>query len=319
MLKKRLPFSFKNTKLQIKQIFGGFMTKYQKILLITLTLFMLIGCSMNNTVSVGSTVDIDNFKHPSNVIKYQWSFDTKPPTSRLDPRDFIPSNYHPNVTFIPDQAGKYTIRLSMITSDGNVINKSFSYSAQSQGNYLSGVESNRNENTKTTENNTRPIVKKEPVKKLAPKIIEVPVIREKVIHKKTTVTKIPNQWKTAPLPGQNPEEIKEEPKYTTQTKTEVINEQGKVIDRKDDGTKTPNIYAKYTLQVSSSVKQVNANELKNRLRKEGYDAFIQTAMVNGKTQYRIRIGHFETYNQAKSYKQHLINTTDFEPWIDKIQ
>lgn len=295
------------------------MSWYQKILSIALALFMLIGCSMNNSVSVGSTVDIDNFKHPNNVIKYQWSFDTKPPTSRLDPRDFIPSNYHPNVTFIPDQAGKYTIRLSMITSDGNVINKSFSYTAQSQGNYLSSVETNKNENRQELADNNQQVTENEPTKKLPPKIVEVPVVKETVIHKKTTVTKIPNQWKTAPLPGQNPDEIKEEPKYTTHTKTEVINENQEVIDRKDDGKTIPNIYAKYTLQVASSVKQVNANDLLNRLRKQGYDAFIQSAVVNGDTYYRIRIGHFETYNQAKSYREHLINTTDFEPWIDKLK
>ncbi len=298
------------------------MSGYQKFLLIITSLLMLIGCSMDNSVAVGSTVDIDNFRHPSNVIKYQWSFDTKPATSRLDPRDFIPSNYHPNVTFIPDQPGKYTIRLSMITSEGNVINKNFHFNADVQGNYLATIdnESQEQKKTNTQQRTVQQQTKEEPVKKLPPKVIEVPVIKEQIIHKKTTVTKIPNQWQTAPLPGQNPEEVKKEPKYTTQTKTETINENGKIVDRKDDGQKTPNIYAKYTIQIASSSKEVYANDLKNKLRKDGYDAFIQTADVNGITYYRIRIGHFETRDEANKYRATLVRTTPYDDcWVDNIR
>ncbi|MFA6617703.1 MAG: SPOR domain-containing protein [Candidatus Neomarinimicrobiota bacterium] len=283
------------------------MSKYPKILLIILALFMLISCSKDNYVTVGSTVDIDDFKRPENVIKYQWSFDTKPPTSRLDPRDFIPSNYHPNVTFIPDQAGKYIVRLNMITSQGDFINKNFTFNVEGQANYLSTIETEKKPDTIT-------IIQEKPIEKLPPKIVEVPVIKEKVIHQKTTISKTPNQWKTAPLPGQDPNEVKEEAKYITETKTEVIDEKGKIV-----GTdKTTHINAKYTLQIASSRNQANANELLNRLKKDGYDAFIQTAVVKGDTYYRIRIGHFETYKQANSYKQHLINTSDYEPWVDRL-
>lgn len=281
------------------------MSSYKKILLIILALFMLIGCSKDKSVSVGSTVDIDDFKRPDNVIKYQWSFDTKPPTSRLDPRDFIPSNYHPNVTFIPDQAGKYIVRLNMITAEGDFINKNFIFNAEGQANYLNVI--------KTEKKDTVIIIQEKPVEKLPPKIVEVPVVKEKVIHQKTIVTKTPNQWKTAPLPGQSPDELKEEAKYTTQTITEVVND--KVIS----ADKAINIDAKYTLQIASSQNKVNANDLLNRLKKDGYDAFIQTAVVEGATYYRIRIGRFETFKEAQSYRQHLINITDFEPWVDKLK
>jgi cell division septation protein DedD len=300
-----------------------------------MALFMIMGCSVNKTVSVGNTVDIVNFKHPSNVVKFQWSFDTKPPTSRLDPRDFIPSNYHPNVTFIPDVPGKYIVRLAMITSEGSVVNKSFIYMAESQGNYLANVEQQPvKQVAPVPQPQAKPVqetkVETEPVKKLPPKIIEVPVVKEKVINKKTTVTKIPNEWKTAPIPGQNPNEIQQDPDFTTKTKIELVDDKGQSIDKSKTTTSTPAKVVKvsnteytgnekFTLQVSSSPKEANAYELKDKLRKQGYDAFIETATINGVLYYRIRIGRFNTYEEAKNYRQQMINNTEFEPWIDKLQ
>lgn len=308
------------------------MPKPFKVMLVVLAFFMIMSCSLDKTVSVGNTVDIVNFKHPSNVVKYQWSFDTKPPTSRLDPRDFIPSNYHPNVTFIPDTPGKYVIRLAMITSEGSVVNKSFIFTAESQGNYLANVEQKPvKQTTVAPQAQVAPIQDKEKapeVKKLPPKIIEVPVIKEKIIHKKTTVTQTPNEWQTAPLPGQNPNESQQDPKYTTTTKIELVDENGKSLDKTKKTAPTTttvsptpvNKDAKYTLQVSSSVKQTNAYELKDKLRNQGYDAFIETADVNGQLYYRIRIGHFNTFEEAKAYLPTLIYNTEYkDAWIDKIK
>ncbi len=164
------------------------MNKSIKLTLIVLAFFMIIGCSGNQGVLVGDTVDIENYNRPSNIVKYQWSFDTKPPTSRLDPRDFIPSNYHPNVTFIPDVPGRYIVRLTMINNEGSVLHKNFLFTADRQPDYLANIE------------------KKEPVTEVKttrkpPKVIEIPVVTEKVILTKTTVTKTPNEWQEAPKPG----------------------------------------------------------------------------------------------------------------------
>ena len=296
------------------------MSKSIKLMLTVLTFFMILGCSANQGVLVGDKVDIENYKRPGNIVKYQWSFDTKPVTSRLDPRDFIPSNYHPNVTFIPDVPGRYIVRLTMINNEGTVIHKNFVYTADAQPNYLTGVEERKS------------LPKKKVQKAPKPKIIEVPVVTEKIVTKKTTVTKKPNEWLTAPKPGQSPEEVEQEPAYTTKSVTEVIEEEKepvvmtpKVVESSLNSEnkatlKAPVVKgAKYTLQVSSSTVAAYAEEFKNKLIARGFDAFIQKAEVDGVLRYRIRVGHFVSYDEAKAYRQTMIETTEFEPWVDKIK
>ena len=290
------------------------MNKSIKLMPIVLAFFMIIGCSGNQGVLVGDTVDIENYNRPSNIVKYQWSFDTKPPTSRLDPRDFIPSNYHPNVTFIPDVPGRYIVRLTMINNEGSVLHKNFLFTADRQPDYLANIE------------------KKEPVTEVKttrkpPQVIEIPVVTEKVILTKTTVTKTPNEWQEAPKPGQNLEEIEQEPAYSTKSVTEVIEEKKKpVVLKAKEVASSPSVSvanvnknAKYTLQVSSSTVEAYAVELKDKLIAQGYDSFIQKAVVEGIMRYRIRIGHFTTYDGAKAYRLKMLNETDFEPWVDKIK
>jgi len=296
------------------------MSKSMKLLLTVLTFFILIGCSGNQDVLVGDKIDIENYKRPANVVKYQWSFDTKPVTSRLDPRDFIPSNYHPNVTFIPDVPGRYIVRLTMINNEGTVLHKNFVYTAGPQLDYLTEVEG------------TKSLPKKQPVKNPEPKIVEIPVVSEKVITKKTTITKTPNEWLTAPKPGENPEEVKQEPAYTEKSVTEVIEEAKEPIVMEAKVVKNPVSIettapvkkplvqdAKYTLQVSSSTVEAYAIELRDKLIARGYDAFIQKKEVEGILRYRIRVGYFTNYDEAKAYRQTMIKTTEFEPWVDKIQ
>lgn len=295
------------------------MSKSIKLMLTVLTFFMIIGCSVNQSVLVGDTVDIENYKRPSNIVKYQWSFDTKPVTSRLDPRDFIPSNYHPNVTFIPDVPGRYIVRLTMINNEGSVLHKNFLFTADAQPDYLSDVKEVKKEEPKKTEE----------VKTPAPKVVEIPVVTEKIVHKKTTVTKKPNEWLSAPKPGQSPEEIEQEPEFTTESVTEVIEETKEpVVLKEQEATNilkttspsTPQYAdAKYTLQVSSSTVKAYAEELRDKLIARGYDAFIQKAEVEGLLRYRIRVGHFVSYEEAKRSRQKMLEKSEFEPWIDRIK
>ncbi len=285
------------------------MNKSIKFVFMCTAFFMIISCSSKQTVFIGDTVDIENYTRPSNIVKYQWSFDTKPPTSRLDPRDFIPSNYHPNVTFIPDSPGRYIVRLTMINAEGTVVYKNFIYIAEAQPDYLTAIK--------------KP--KKEKTPPLSPKIVEVPKVVEKIVHKKTTITKTPNEWQEAPKPGENPEGIKKELDYTTKSVTEIIKDDkstiqsAKIISEPDMPVYKVPENAKYTLQVSSSTVEAFAIEFRDKLLLRGYDAFIQTAVIDGVKRYRIRVGHYVSYEKAKIFRQTMLDNTEFEPWIDRIK
>ncbi|MBN2781319.1 MAG: SPOR domain-containing protein [Candidatus Marinimicrobia bacterium] len=295
------------------------MNNSMKRLFMCITFFMIISCSMQNNVFVGDTVDIDDYKRPAEIVKYQWSFDTKPPTSRLDPRDFIPSNYHPNVTFIPDVAGRYIVRLTMIDHEGIVIHKNFVFTAEAQPDYLAGIEKPKQEEAKQQEP-----VKPVSAKPLPPKIVEVPKVVETVVIKQTTVTKTPNEWIEAPKPGQDPGEVEQTPAYSTSTETKLIKDDKIISAPPLEETQTvipasPSVEnAKYTLQVSSSTVEAYAAELRDKLIARGYDAFIETAHIEGLKRYRIRVGRFATYEEAKAGLRKMTENTEFEPWIDKL-
>jgi len=65
---------------------------------------------------------------------------------------------------------------------------------------------------------------------------------------------------------------------------------------------TPNSFpssaGKYTIQVSSHTSSASANELQNKLKKLNFDAYVQSANINGKVMYRIRVGHFNSKEEA---------------------
>ncbi|MBW6457888.1 MAG: SPOR domain-containing protein [FCB group bacterium] len=287
------------------------MNKTTKLILFCTAFFMLSGCTSKQKVFVGDPVDIDNYKRPANVLKYQWAFDTKPPSSRLDPRDFIPSNYHPNVTFIPDSRGRYIVRLTMISTEGNVLHKNFVFDAELQPDYLAAIEKPKKEEPEA-----------KPVPPPAPKIVEVPKVVEKVILHKTTITKTPNEWLEAPKPGEKLEDIKQDPPFITEAVTEVIEESKTPVVK----TAAPVVReqgipkdAVYTLQVSSTTVEAFAIEFRDKLRARGYDAFIQTTVIDGSTRYRIRTGYYKSYEDAQRARQQMINNTEYEPWIDRIK
>lgn len=318
------------------------MNKSIKLLMLSIIFLFLTACTSRQNVFVGDKVDIEGYKRPSNVLKYQWSFDTKPPTSRLDPRDFIPSNYHPNVTFIPDVRGRYVVRLTMVNDEGNVIYKHFDFKAEAEPDYLAHLEK---EETVKEEIPAQKVESKSESPKtqsttevLAPRIVEVPKVYEKVVHKKTTVTKAPNAWQIAPKPGEDPAKVQQEPAYfiVDSSLAEIVEES------KSEDTKMPAspvaapavkttaatpaetaaaLSGGYTVQIASSPSEKPSRDFCDKLKAEGYDAFIQTATVNGVLYYRIRVGRYPSYQEAKKALEKIQQNPEYrklQPWIDKI-
>ena len=56
------------------------------------------------------------------------------------------------------------------------------------------------------------------------------------------------------------------------------------------GTVTKQNQKAFSLQVSTVTIKENAYDLRDKLRKEGYVAYVETRTNNGKTSYRVRIG-----------------------------
>ena len=62
---------------------------------------------------------------------------------------------------------------------------------------------------------------------------------------------------------------------------------------------------KWSVQISAAPAKDIADALVQRLKGNGYDGYVVQAEVNGQTYYRVRVGRFDTREEAESVRQSL--------------
>ncbi len=74
--------------------------------------------------------------------------------------------------------------------------------------------------------------------------------------------------------------------------------------------------AGYVLQLAACESLDYAQYLVEKFTKRGYSPYLTTATVNGQTYYRVRIGGFETLEEAKQLQAELADKYSIKGWID---
>jgi len=74
----------------------------------------------------------------------------------------------------------------------------------------------------------------------------------------------------------------------------------------------------YTVQVASCEDADYARHLQDLYTQRGYEPFITTFNYDGQTYYRVRIGAYDSYSQAKAAMNDLIDRYSVNAWIDVI-
>ncbi len=249
----------------------------RKLFLLSLVILMIVifGCTKIDTGNVGDPVDIYIDKKPANVSEYKWAFKNKPIESRLDPRDFIPSDYAEAVSFIPDVPGNYEIMVVMVDDFNKEFDKKFKYKIVKATNFSDEYteESQVDEAKDSTQ------------------------IEKEIKTEKAQVTK--NDWEEVPA-------LTDKEKKSPRPKKEIQK-------RIDKDTKL------YTIQFSSSHHKKYSEGAVNDLLKLGYDAYLEKFYLKNdpKPWYRVRVGTFSSFNDAKSVEMSLKNKTKQKGiWID---
>lgn len=67
----------------------------------------------------------------------------------------------------------------------------------------------------------------------------------------------------------------------------------------------------WTVQVSAFAKESDALNLAGKLKGQGYDAYLVPANVNGRTWYRVRVGRFSSFKEAKALRETLKNKESY--------
>jgi cell division septation protein DedD len=68
---------------------------------------------------------------------------------------------------------------------------------------------------------------------------------------------------------------------------------------------TANLSKKWSVQVSAAPAKDIADTVAQRLKTEGHDGYVVQAQVKGQPYYRVRVGHFDSREQAESVRQSL--------------
>ncbi len=71
----------------------------------------------------------------------------------------------------------------------------------------------------------------------------------------------------------------------------------------------------YTVQIASGTNYDNVQYLLQKYLDRGYDAFISQANVNDELVYRLRIGNFDNYADAKAMAMELKDKYSVKSWI----
>lgn len=63
--------------------------------------------------------------------------------------------------------------------------------------------------------------------------------------------------------------------------------------------------AVWAVQVNAFPQERDANRLAQRLKDKGYDAYVVSTSIRGKTWHRVRVGHFATRAEARALQEEL--------------
>jgi cell division septation protein DedD len=114
-----------------------------------------------------------------------------------------------------------------------------------------------------------------------------------------TLTKTPASQEAARTKAEEKEAEKAPPAAVPETKGQAAES----ADAKSDGES-------WSVQANSYPDAKSANDLVDRLKNKGYNAFVTEANVKGKVWYRVRVGRFATRQEAEKTETALKNNED---------
>ncbi|MCP4704022.1 MAG: SPOR domain-containing protein [candidate division Zixibacteria bacterium] len=72
----------------------------------------------------------------------------------------------------------------------------------------------------------------------------------------------------------------------------------------------------FTIQVGSGTTRLNANYAAEQYISRGYEAFVSEVYIDDVSYFRIRVGNFETFEEAKLMGDDLKDKYSVDYWID---
>ena len=106
-----------------------------------------------------------------------------------------------------------------------------------------------------------------------------------------------------PEPAKNEKAVKPPDATVADVKADIAKKEASA--KKQDTTKGAGLPFRYAIQIAAIDDKVKAEEMVRKLSARGVEAYLQEAVVKGKTYYRVRCGKFATKEEANGYAQKL--------------
>lgn len=106
----------------------------------------------------------------------------------------------------------------------------------------------------------------------------------------------------APSPTKEKPSVEKAPAVTEAKKEAPAQKASKVEPAKTDAAQRE---GPWTVQINAYPNDRDAKELAKKLKDKGYDAYVTSTKVKGRTWYRVRVGHFDTREQAQQLQETL--------------
>jgi len=74
----------------------------------------------------------------------------------------------------------------------------------------------------------------------------------------------------------------------------------------------------YTVQVASCEERSYAEHVIDLYTNRGYEPYLVTVTVDGQIYHRIRIGMFETWQEARALQNDLLSKYSVQSWVDRV-
>ncbi len=280
------------------------------LLVMFMTIVITLSCSKKQSGAVGQAIDITVKKTSENITKYLWAFKTKPSDSKLDPRDFLPSDDAEAVSFVPDVPGDYEVIVAMIDVDGKEYNETFAYDVTGEPLPEKPAEESPAAEDNSDMANRFGNQATEQAEQTPEAVTPVPVVPSETTADAVKTPKPAPAWKEVP-----------ENAVKTSARTATTKTAAKPGSGVDLANSIPKIKSKFTVQISSFRTYERAKKDLDALKKAGIDAEIQRAYFKDSDElwYRVRAGNFSSKQDARALMNQIKTKTGKPCWIDNVR
>ena len=274
----------------------------RKLLYLPILLF-LISCGGKGVEGqVGQIISIaaeENLEETN--VDYNWIIIGQPDGSLLSPKDLKYKNNGQEMIFTPDYPGDYNFEVSVTKFGDELSSQSFFFTISD---FTEAEEEEiEDETAKEEEWLKESLDDYDQVEEEIEEEIEEEEEEEEEIEEEKEVT--PNKGLV----------------NKATTKAIISNKKRASKLRSSRGSNIPAKKDRFTIQVISKKRLVDAQKFADKLIKSGYDAYIQKAYFKETEEvwYRVRIGSYDNYNSAQAIANVVSKDIKLAVWVDFVR